>query len=355
MGSNAPLASRLVNKLAACSSAQEHAPGASAFVGESIAQQMVGDGIQLSDQPVLGPAGMQPQASNTGNHAFQSAAALQPDLTAASDRSSACASVATTAATEALLADSHRSSNTALTGEAEARGAADTVQRAASPPFLFEEDAGEDSLVDFRGPGYSDAAPEIAFPPRGDVAPANHEKPNASRTEAHSQSAHAVPSGGASQQASENKQMRPSCSAIAEVAAQPDKLDPCQATGPREHDHLGPLAQGTSAVAQTALRPASAMPLYAQIAERPVNTPAAAAAALTHLAMDAPSCQPAGATPAARAASKVNEVGMARAIRQAGHSRLEKQAAVRAPKPMTSSKVDCLCCSLAAHYAYNLG
>ena len=301
---------------------------------------MVGDGIQLSDQPVLGPAATQPKAnqaaSNANKHAFQTAVALPPDLAEASDRSSACASVATTAATEALLADSYVSSNTALTSAAEAMGAVHTVQRAASPPFLFEEDAGEDSLVDFQGAGYSNSAPEVALPQHGSELQASHGNPNALRTEADSQSAHAVPSAHTSQHASGHQQVRLSCSAMAQVAAQPDNLEACQATGLQENGHKGPLAQGPAA--QAALWSASVMSLHAQPAEAPVNTPAAAVA--THPAMDAPSYQLAGATVDARAGSKENGMGMARAIRQAGHSRLDRQAAARAPKPMTSSKVN---------------
>ena len=167
-GSNPNFSTRITGRPGASIMTDSHVSTAPLSVSTSIAQQIVGDSIQLADKPILGPTAMQPQKRQTSDDSFSQAdAASAADLNAATPRSSCRASIAPSATDLEVLAwESHRSSDPAWGGVAEANRAIKHVSRAASPPFFFEGDAGEDSLVDFGDTRVSSDASDITMPQR---------------------------------------------------------------------------------------------------------------------------------------------------------------------------------------------
>ncbi len=334
---------------------------------DAVTQQLVGSNIQLTKQPVLGPAAGQRQHRSAETHSRSAGmhvadesnvassqrgqsggglasadARVVPDQ--ATDRSSDCASEAT-AATEALLADTHRSTDFGRLGCIHTQQMSNTAARAAfrpaSPPFLFEA-AEEDSLVDFSGKA---DPPDAAQPRRVDLVARDVVQARlaaGNQAGACSQGSDAVPSArlhpqqpalsqtcaapssarpqaliGASQSSWQTHRMLPSATAAAEPVASLQQ--------PSESDFQRPESQGIQHVA-AGRHVSEAQPMTR----------------LTEAAGPGDEDLHSETGNGAVVGSKENEPGgMARAVRgpREGQGRAGRQTAARPPKPITSSKV----------------
>ena len=347
---------------------------ANSSLTDAVTQQLVGPNIQLTKQPMLGPATGQHQHTSAETHSRsagmhvadntnvassqrgQSGAGLAsadaptaedrrvvPDQ--ATDRSSDCASEAT-AATEALLADTHRSTDFGRLGSADTQQMGNSAVRAAlrpaSPPFLFEAAAEEDSLVDFSGKA---DPPDAAQPRRVDLVARDVVQARlaaGNQAGACSQGSDAVPSArlhpqqpalsqtcaapssarpqaliGASQSSWQTHRMLPSATAAAEPVASLQQ--------PSESDFQRPESQGIQHVA-AGRHVSEAQPMTR----------------LTEAAGPGDEDLHSETGNGAVVGSKENEPGgMARAVRgpREGQGRAGRQTAARPPKPITSSKV----------------
>ena len=351
-GSNPKLSARLTGRPAASTMTKSHVPAAPLSGSTSIAQQVVGEGIQLADEPILAPTATQSQTrQTTDNSASQADAASATDLNAVSHTSSCRASIATSAADmEALTGESHRSSGSALGGITEAYGAGNTVSRAASPPFFLEGDAGEDSLVDFGDTKMSSDASEITMP--------QHQESTAScLLELDTQQQHAVRNqhqdantlslaftAQASSQQQQQQQLGSSRKAASGADVQPNALRRSQAAWLCSTEQTPGVAHDARAAAAATLP----CPVLQQACSKSLNaqqTGVHNAAASRLLTKDTASGQQAGVlapSVAGNSGSKENEdVGVARVVRQVGdaQSGLERQTALQWTKPTTSSKV----------------
>ena len=319
-----------------------------------MAQQVVGDNIQLADKPILGTAAMQPQVlerqtSNDGRRqAVQAAAATSADLNEATYRSWCCESIATSAGD--VVGESYRSSDLASGVTVEADRAENAVSRAASPPFFFEEDAGGESLVDL---GMAGAAPEPTQPlyreRTGGFSLEGNAQPQKAAAAAavrdHHQHANIVRSGLATRASSQHQQLGSSCAAADRGESQPIVLRGSQPATLCCKEQTQAVAHNAAAAAAIlplpVLRGASRKPFDARQAELSVDT----AAPTRELAKHTASSQQAGvlvSTVCRDSGDKENEeVGMARVVRRVGdaRSRLDKQTVVPPTKPVTSSKV----------------
>lgn len=359
-GSNPKSSSRFTGRLGAATTTHNHMPAAPFSVSSSMAQQVVGDSIQLADKPILGTAAMQPQvlerqtSNDCRRQAVQAAAATSADLNEATDRSWCCESVATSAATTGdVVGESYRSSDLASGVTVEADRAGNAVSRAASPPFFFEEDAGGESLVDLGGTWMAGAAPEptqplyqertAGFSLEGNAQPQKAAAAAAVRD--HHQHANTARSGLATQASSQRQQLGSSCAAADRGESQPIVLRGSQPATLCCKEQTQAVAHNAAAAAAIlplpVLRGASRKPFDARQAELSVDT----AAPTRELAKHTASSQQAGvlvSTVCRDSGDKENEeVGMARVVRRVGdvRSRLDKQTVVPPTKPVTSSKV----------------
>ena len=328
-------------------------------LSDAVTQQLVGPSIQLTKQPMLGPAAEQRQhdsaetysrsagmhvAGNTNvasSQRGQSRAGLAsadvpiaengrvvPDQ--ATGRSSDCASEAT-AATEALLADTHRSTDFGRLGSTYTQQMGDSAVRAAlrpaSPPFLFEAAAEEDSLVDFG----RKADPPDAAQPRGvdliasdslgsDAAPSaglHQQQPAPTQTRAASTSAQPQAFIGASQLSWQTCRTLPSTTAAAEPVAslQQSSESGIHRAASQDMEHVAQVRHVSEA------QPMSRLTQAAGSGDDDLHSETGNGAIV---------------------GSKENEPGgMARAVRgpREGQDRPGRQTAARPPKPITSSKV----------------
>ena len=311
---------------------------------------MKADGIRLSDKPVLGPAAMQPQpmpaaSARSSTRVFQPDAALKADLGGprATNRSLSCESIATSAATEALLADTDRTCNSILTATAEADRAGPA--RASSPPFCFEEDAGEDSLVDLGDISSAHTAsvtalPELANSKTDAVLQVSRPWQSVARAQHHHQPLHAMSAEASSQEASTQDQLGLLESVAAKVASQSVRRGPL--IGLQKREHAGPVGQEAASVSATASQSAvprmSTEALHVQQAAAPVTIAAASAPQLMKAGLGQ---QESSIAAVSGGSNEIEEVGMARAVRRAGPASAQKdtQTVAKPPKPASSSKV----------------
>ena len=332
-----------------------------------MAQQIVGDSVQLADKPILGPAAVQAQTRQAADgSASQADAASAADLNAATHRSPCRASIAMSAAdVEASTEECHKTSDSALEGdaEAEANRAGNAVSRAASPPFFFEGDAEEDSLVEFGDTKASSDVTETAIPQRQESTAScllgSHHQQKAMRN--HDQDSNTVSLGFTAQASSQpqpqqQQQLGLSRAAASRAEVQPSALWGSQAASlcSKEQTHAAPhgtphgapygAPHGAAAAAAATLhRPERQQACGKSLSAQRVGANSAAAA--TQLTKDTARGQGAGALGpdvAGNSRSKENEdVGMASVVRQVGdaQSRLHRQTALQSTKPATSSKV----------------
>lgn len=366
--------SSLSSRIAATNMTATSTSHVNSSLSDAVTQQLIGPNIQLTKQPVLGPAAGQRQHNSAETHS-QSAGMHVADTSnvassqrgqsrgglasadapiaedrhvvpdQATDRSSDCASEAT-AATEALLADTHRSTDFGRLGSTHSQQMGDSTARAAfrpaSPPFLFEAAADEDSLVDFSS---TDDPPDAAQP-RGmnsvasdvmqarlaagnqagacsqefDAAPSArlHQQQSASsQTRAAASSARPQAMPGASQSSWQTHRLLPSTTAAAEPVALLQQ--------PSESGFHRSANQGIQHVAQdrhvSEAQPMSRLTEAALLGDEDLHSETGNGSVV---------------------GSKENEPGgMARAVRgpREGQSRAGRQTAARPPKPITSSKV----------------
>ena len=357
-GSDPNLPTRFTGTFIASSMSNSHLHAAPLSVSTSMAQQIVGNSIQLADKPILGPAAVQAQTRQAADgSASQADAASAADLNAATHRSPCQASIAMSAAdVEASTEECHRSSDSALEGdaEAEANRAGNAVSRAASPPFFFEGNAGEDSLVEFGDTKASSDVTETAMPQRQESTAScllgSHHQQKAMRN--HDQDSNTVSIGFTAQASSQPQQQQQqlglSRTAASRAEAQPSALWGSQAASlcSKEQTHAAPHAapHGAAAAAAATLH----RPVQQQACGKSLSAQrggANSAAALTQLTKDTARGQGAGALGpdvAGNSRTKENEdVGMASVVRQVGdaQSRLHRQTALQSTKPATSSKV----------------
>lgn len=318
----------------------------------SIAQQLVGNNIQLADKPILGSAAMQPWGKQTSdNKAIQADDASAAELSAATHRGSCHAIVAVSACeTEILAVDNHRSNDSVVESVAKADRAASAISRAASPPLFVEGDVGEDSLVDFGDSAESSGACGVT------MVPQHQESTASSLLEAGAQRQGAVSNrhpcadatgSGVGAQANcqlQQQQPGPSCTAASGVRIQPIALRGSQAASLCSNKQAQAVAHDAAAAAMPpcpVLQPASGKLLNAHL----VVGPGDAAAPSSQLVKDTASGREARAavpSVARNSGSKENdEVGMARVVRRVGntHSRLDRPTVLQPAKPTTSSKV----------------
>lgn len=350
-GSKPDFSTRFTGRPSAIGTTHSLVPAAHLSVSTSIAQQFVGDSIQLADKPILGPAAMQPQKRQmTDNSASQADAASAADLNAATHRSSCCASFAPSAMdTEAMTGARHTSSDPMLGGVAEANRAGNAVCRAASPPFFFEGDAGEDSLVDFGPvPLASDASEVTAVQCQESTASllpeitTHWQKAVTSPHQDPSTVGLGFTAPASSQPQQKQQQLGLSCMAASRFEVQPNASRVSQAASlcSKEQTPIVALAAAAAATLPCpVLQQASGKSLNAQRIGVDI---AAASTQLTKVTVPG---QPAGVLAPSlpgNSGSKENEdVGMARVVRQVGnaHPRLDRQTALQSTKPTTSSKV----------------
>ncbi|DBA65600.1 TPA: hypothetical protein ACH3X2_002665 [Trebouxia sp. C0005] len=345
-----------------------------ASLSDAVTQQLVGPNIQLTKRPVLGPAAARHLHDSAGTHSQPAGTHVADktnvassqrdqaggDLAAANapiaadrhavpgqatDRSSDCDSEAT-AATEALLADTHRSTDFGRLERTHTLQMGDTAVRAAfrpaSPPFLFEAAAEEDSLLEFS----SRADPPDAAQPIGvDLVARGAVQARlaaGNQADSHPQGSDAVPPSGLHRQ-----QPAPTQTRAASASAQPQFLPGAPQSSWQTHRKL----PSTTAAAEL-------MPSVQQTSDVGVHRPASQG--VQHLAQGGhvSEAQPiARLTEAAGSGdddlhsetgngavvSKENEPeGMARAVRgpTEGQGRAGRQTAARPPKPITSSKAE---------------
>jgi len=341
---------------------------------DAVTQQLVGPNIQLTKQPMLGPAAGQrlhdsaeTHSRSAGMHAADNTNSVssqrgQPgaglasaDVTAAengrvvpdqaTDRSSDCASEAT-AATEALLADTHRSTDFGRLGCTHTQQMGNSAVRAAlrpaSPPFLFEAAAEEDSLVDFGGKA---DPPDAAQSRKVDLVardPVGANLVAGNQADVHSQGSDAAPSAGLHQQ-----QTAPTQTCAVSTSARSQALPGASQSSWQTHRPL----PSTSAAAEPVAS-------FQQTSESGSHRPASQG--IQHIAQGrhVSEAQPMGRMAEAAGSgdedlhsetgngavvgSKENVPGgMARAVRgpREGQGRAGRQTAARPPKPITSSKV----------------
>ena len=362
------------SKFAAANSTDASTSIVNSSLSDAVTQQLVGPNIHLTKQPVLGPAARQHQHDSAETHSRSAGVHVIDRTVAASsqrgqsggglasadapvaeggrvvpgqatDRSSDCESEAT-AATEALPADTYRGTEFGRLGCTHTQPMGDTSTRAAfrpaSPPFVFEAAAEEDSLVDFG----SKADPPDAAQPRGaDLVARGVVQARLAagdQADAHSQGSDAAPTTGLHQQ-----QLASSHTCAASSSARPQALIGTSQSSWQMHR---PLPSTTAAAEPT--------PLLQQTSESGLHRPASQG--IQHIAEGRPVSQ---ARPMARLAeaagsgdedfhsetgngaivgSKENEPGgMARAVMgpREGQGRPGRQTAARPPKPITSSKV----------------
>ncbi|KAL0024480.1 hypothetical protein WJX77_008530 [Trebouxia sp. C0004] len=337
-------------------------------LSDAVTQQMVGPNIQLTKQPVLGPATRQhphdpaeTRLRSAGMHAAdntnvassqhgQSGAGLASadapiaeDRHAvpsqATDRSLDCGSEAT-AATEA---DTHRRTEFGRRGCTHTQQMGDTAARVAfrpaSPPFLFEAAAEEDSLVDVGSkadPPDASQSREVDLVAR-DVVQARLAA--GTQADATSQGSHAAPSATLQQQQPASPQ-----TCAASPSAQPQASPQSSWQTHRQLPSTNAAAEPTPSVQQTSEsglhRPAS-QGLHRLGQGRPVSKtlPVATLAEAAAPGDDDVYGEPGNYV----GNSKENEPGvMARAVRglREGQSRAGRQTAARPPKPITSSKAE---------------
>ena len=321
-----------------------HLPVAPLSVSTSIAQQVVGESIQLADKPILGPAVVQSQKKQTtDDSASQADAASAADLSAATHRSSCRTSIAPSATDmEALAGESHRSSDSALGGVAEANRARSNVFRAASPPFFFEGDAGEDSLVNFGGTGVSSDASDNTMPQRQQSTASCILEVGTHQQKAvgnHHQAADAVSLCYTAQGPSQQQQLE-----LSQAEAQPHALQGSQAASLCSKEQAQGVAHDAVASAAATLP----CPVLQQACGKFLNAQwigVNTSAASTQLTKETALSRQAGVlcpTVAGNSGRKENDdVGMARVMKQTGDARyrLDRQTAPQSTKPITSSKV----------------
>ena len=292
--------------------------------------------IQLSNQPILGLAATQVGGGGVvdvwhtdGGEPAASACGVSGEDTdrsacQATDRSSVCESVAASAAAEALLADTHRSTGSAIQN---AMYADREGPRAVSPPFFFEADASQESLVDLGTE--SDPTP-AAFRCGKDI----HDGVVSGVAAVTSKAA----------AASDNQQAAQSHGAV--LASQASQT--CAAQAGALECLTEAKVSGAEPLTSSLRMPMTVLPRQAVAqstlngADRPVYA-AQSVAAQTQAAASGADVAESGPTgKAMTGGSKENEPGvMARAVRgpREGHCRLGGQAAAKPPKPVTSSKV----------------
>ena len=352
-GSNLNLSTRFTGAPGASTMTHSHVCAVPLSVSTSIAQQAVGDSSQLADKPILGPAAMQPQKrQTTDDSASQADASSAADLNAATHRSSCGVSIATNAAnTEGLTGARHRSSDSEIGGVAEANRAGNAVCRAASPPFFFEGDAGEDSLVDFEKVLVASDASEVTVSQcqksTASCLPEVTSQWQKAVSNPHQEASTVclgVNAQASSQPQQQQQQLGSSRTAAPRFEAQPNASRGSQAAALCSEERTQGVARAPATLPRPVVQQASGKSLSAQ--QIGVDSAAtAAAAASTQLNKDTVPGQQAGVLDPAvpgNSGSKENEdVGMARVVRRVGgaHSRLDRQTALEPTKPTTSSKV----------------
>ena len=339
-------------------------------LSDAVTQHLVGPNIHLTRQPVLGPAAGEQQhdsaethSRSAGMHAAdnsnvarsqhgQSGGGLAsadekervvPDQ--ATERSSDCESEAT-AATEVFSAGTHRSTDFGRLGSTHTQQTSSTAGRAAlrpaSPPFLFETAAEEESLVDFS----STADPPDAAHSRGvDLVAGDAVRANVAagkQADAHSQGSDAAPSARLHQQ---QPALTQTCAAAA--SARPQALIGASRSSWQTHRML-PSTTGAAELAAPLQQPSEsgvdgpASQGIQHVAQRRHVSGAQPMARLTEAAGSGDEDLHSETGNGAVVGSKENEPGgMARAVRgpREGQGRPGRQTAARPPKPITSSKV----------------
>lgn len=360
--SNKPgLSSRANGRPAASCPAQRQVPAASLSVSSAVAQQADGVSIHLADKPVLGPAAMQLQRQQAlkacSRHDVPTAAASGADLHEVTDASLCCEPGAAAAAASETLGGSHSSGGC---GVMELSKAGDAVARAASPPFFFEGDAGEDSLIDMGEVWEACAVSQNTLSrcqenTAGSVLEAGSTRQQAAAAvPEHHRAVNTVGqhSGLSTQTPSERQQLGASSTAAAacQVEGQGNALQDLQAASNQQTQavaHNAAAAMGP----QPVLRKAPGK-LHTRQAGALLDT--AAAVRLVKATAAGPKAGVMGSTVSGNSESKENEdVSMAQVVRQVrnGHSRLDKQTVVQPVKPTMSSKVrdHDVSCALGTH------
>lgn len=342
---------------------------------DAVTQRLVGHDVHLTDQPMLGPPTLQlrhdrpdprsdpgaapataqthgaPSQHDQGNDALadaQSAGVVSGQVT---DRSSVSVPVPTSAATETHLAVAHRCTEssrpqTAHSGWAHRGGggaarAADAAPRPASPPFFFEADASEESLVDFGGNANEpDAAhPSVSVHTAGQVSEARpaavapaaaelHDPKPVHQALLHQQGAQRPAAPAAAQADSLTSTSQPSSHMQRPLPLTVTAAEPL------------PLLQRTSASAQLRMAGQASQHAHQDRLESNAHARLQQGEAVGTDADD--SKEDSKACSGGAGDSKENEpVGMARAVRgpREGQPRGGRQAAAKPPKPVTSSKV----------------